>query len=255
MILADKIIELRKKSGMTQDELAEKLDVSRQSVSKWEAAQSTPDLSRVLKMADLFSVSTDMLLRDEFDLSQADKFIPPEKADTNSRRVSMGEAAEFLEKNERSALFSALGIASLIISPVPTVLFDVLSLNELGTVLLFLFLAAGVAMSIYGKSLIKSFRYLKKETYETEYGVDGMVKERKNHIQSKIIFQRILGVVMCILFVVPITLSDAVTKSAASEIGTVIALLMIAAGVFLIVRSRRIEKAYDILIEKKAPRL
>ena len=53
MILADKIIELRKKSGMTQDELAEKLGVSRQSVSKWEGAQSTPDLARILKLAEI----------------------------------------------------------------------------------------------------------------------------------------------------------------------------------------------------------
>lgn len=50
MILADKIIELRKKAGMSQDELAELMDVSRQSVSKWEGAQSIPDLSKILKM-------------------------------------------------------------------------------------------------------------------------------------------------------------------------------------------------------------
>lgn len=45
MILANKIIELRKKAGLSQEELAEKLGVSRQSVSKWEMAQSTPDLN------------------------------------------------------------------------------------------------------------------------------------------------------------------------------------------------------------------
>ena len=44
MILADKITELRKKRGWSQEELAEKVDVTRQSVSKWESAQSTPDL-------------------------------------------------------------------------------------------------------------------------------------------------------------------------------------------------------------------
>ena len=58
MILADKIIDLRKKAGMSQEELAEKLGVSRQSVSKWESAQSTPDLNRILKMSEIFGVST-----------------------------------------------------------------------------------------------------------------------------------------------------------------------------------------------------
>ena len=54
MILADKIIDLRKKNGWSQEELAEKLGVSRQAVSKWESAQAIPDLGRVLAMADLF---------------------------------------------------------------------------------------------------------------------------------------------------------------------------------------------------------
>ncbi|MDE5862688.1 MAG: helix-turn-helix domain-containing protein, partial [Ruminococcus sp.] len=59
MILADKIIELRKKAGMSQDELAEQMGVSRQSVSKWEGAQSIPDLNKILKMSEIFGVSTD----------------------------------------------------------------------------------------------------------------------------------------------------------------------------------------------------
>ena len=59
MILADKIIDLRKKNGWSQEELAEKLGVSRQAVSKWEGAQSVPDLARVLQMSELFGVSTD----------------------------------------------------------------------------------------------------------------------------------------------------------------------------------------------------
>ena len=50
MILADKIINERKKLGWSQEELADKLSVSRQSVSKWEGAQSVPDLQRILEM-------------------------------------------------------------------------------------------------------------------------------------------------------------------------------------------------------------
>ena len=62
MILADKIIDLRKKNGWSQEELAEQLGVSRQSVSKWESAQSVPDMGRVVQMSELFNVSTDYLL-------------------------------------------------------------------------------------------------------------------------------------------------------------------------------------------------
>ena len=65
MILADKIIDLRKKAGWSQDELASKLNVTRQSVSKWEGAQSVPDLEKIVQLSRVFGVSTDYLLKDE----------------------------------------------------------------------------------------------------------------------------------------------------------------------------------------------
>ena len=64
MILADKIMNERKRNGWSQEELAEKLGVSRQSVSKWESAQSVPDLNRILQLADIFGVTTDYLLKE-----------------------------------------------------------------------------------------------------------------------------------------------------------------------------------------------
>ena len=67
MILADKIINLRKKAGWSQEDLAEKLGVSRQSVSKWEGAQSVPDMDKVLRLSRIFGVSTDYLLKDEIE--------------------------------------------------------------------------------------------------------------------------------------------------------------------------------------------
>ncbi|MDY6308835.1 MAG: helix-turn-helix transcriptional regulator, partial [Oribacterium sp.] len=68
MILAEKIVNLRKQAGWSQEELAEKLGVSRQAVSKWESAQSIPDLNKVLLLSEVFSVSTDYLLKDDSDV-------------------------------------------------------------------------------------------------------------------------------------------------------------------------------------------
>ena len=59
MIIADKIVSLRKRAGWSQEELAEKLGVTRQSVSKWEGAQSVPDMDKVVSMSRLFGVTTD----------------------------------------------------------------------------------------------------------------------------------------------------------------------------------------------------
>ncbi len=63
MTLGEKILSLRTARDMSQDDLAEKLEVSRQSVSKWETGQSTPDLDKIIKLADLFGVGVDELVR------------------------------------------------------------------------------------------------------------------------------------------------------------------------------------------------
>ena len=67
MTFSDKLIALRKKAGWSQEELAERLNVSRQSVSKWESAQSMPDIDKILQLSSLFSVTTDCLLKDTQD--------------------------------------------------------------------------------------------------------------------------------------------------------------------------------------------
>ena len=65
MILAEKIAALRKKNGWSQEDLAMELNVSRQSVSKWESAASIPDLDKILQLSRIFGVSTDYLLKDD----------------------------------------------------------------------------------------------------------------------------------------------------------------------------------------------
>ncbi len=65
MKLSEKIIALRKKNGMTQEELASKCNVSRQSISKWEADIALPETEKLLMLGELFHVSMDVLLKDE----------------------------------------------------------------------------------------------------------------------------------------------------------------------------------------------
>lgn len=65
MNLSEKIIGLRKREGYSQEDLAQKLDVTRQSVSKWETGESQPEISKLRNIAQLFNVSTDWLLSEE----------------------------------------------------------------------------------------------------------------------------------------------------------------------------------------------
>ena len=65
MRFEEKIVELRKAKGLSQEELAEQLGVSRQAVSRWELGQTLPDISNLLQLCELFGVSADYLVRDE----------------------------------------------------------------------------------------------------------------------------------------------------------------------------------------------
>lgn len=60
----EKLIELRKSKGLSQDELGEKLGVSRQTISKWELAQSYPDFQRLVLISDYYNISLDLLVKD-----------------------------------------------------------------------------------------------------------------------------------------------------------------------------------------------
>ena len=63
MNMADRIQYLRKSKGISREELADKVGVSRQAVSKWESEQSTPDLEKIIIMSDFFGVTTDYILK------------------------------------------------------------------------------------------------------------------------------------------------------------------------------------------------
>jgi len=92
MILAEKIMRLRKQQGWSQEDLAVRLDISRQSVSKWESGASIPDLDKIIKLSDLFGVSTDFLLKDEMDEIPATAIRSEEPALTITNTVDAANA-------------------------------------------------------------------------------------------------------------------------------------------------------------------
>ena len=102
MILSEKIVMLRKKYGWSQEELAERLDISRQSVSKWESGASIPDLERIVGMSQLFGVTTDYLLKDEMEETEFADEMTPEI--TEGKVITVEEANTFLEATKKYAV-------------------------------------------------------------------------------------------------------------------------------------------------------
>ena len=68
MTFSEKLVVLRKRRGLSQEQLAEMLDVSRQSVSKWEAQQALPETAKIIMIANIFNVSIDTLLKDDLSI-------------------------------------------------------------------------------------------------------------------------------------------------------------------------------------------
>ena len=87
MTLSEKLYNLRRKQGFTQEAIAEKLDCSRQVISKWENGTTTPDAEMLQKYSELFGVSIDYLLKDDIDEPTSTQ--PSEKNSTSKRLLGI----------------------------------------------------------------------------------------------------------------------------------------------------------------------
>ena len=266
MILADKIIENRKKNGWSQEELADKLGVSRQSVSKWESAQAIPDMKKILQLSEVFGVSTDYLMKDEIEEKPAAELAPVDNGlEETVRNVSMEEAVSFLKYSETASRWISTGVMICILSPVLLILLVGLAeagfipmeerIAELGgTAILLIMIAAAVGMFIREGMRGKKYEYLEKVDIETEYGVNGMVKERRDAYAETHSRRLIIGVMLCIISAVPLLGAEAVHYSNNTDLFPILCvallLVMCAVGVKLIVLTCTRQGGYDRLLEE-----
>ena len=242
MILADKIIDLRKKAGWSQEELAEKLAVTRQSVSKWEGAQSIPDMDKVVQMSRLFGVTTDYLLKDE--IEAAEPTVNEDDRQPPLRRVTMGEASDYLALRRAAAPKMALATMLCVFSPI--VLIGLAAVSELsvsifpiredaaagiGLCVLLVLVAIAVVLFLDCGNKAKEYEFLEKEPFETEYGVTGMVKERQKAFKPTYDRMNTIGTVLCILSVVPLFAAMAFTVGVDFFMTMAVCLLLAVAGV------------------------
>lgn len=93
MKLADKILNLRKAHGMSQEDLAEKLNVSRQAISRWEMGTAQPDTSNVLQLSKLLGVTTDYLLNDDY---ESDHDVPVVKETETTAKAEANRELAFI---------------------------------------------------------------------------------------------------------------------------------------------------------------
>ena len=262
MILADKITEERKKNGWSQEELADKLGVSRQAVSKWESAGAVPDLQRIIQLSELFSVSTDYLLKDEMEVEASSDMMKGINEDMTLRKVSMEEANEFLDMKRKGAPSIANAVSVCIISPALLIFLSgmaesgVAKMTEgmaAGVGMIFLFVMVALAVFTFITYGIRESRmeHFEKENFETAYGVTGMVKEKRRDYEGTFARGISFGVVFCILAALPLIIAGTMGASdfvCCSLVGLL--LIMVAAGVNMMIRVGMIKSSYDTLLQE-----
>ena len=238
MILADKIIRLRKKNGWSQEELADKMNVSRQAVSKWESAQTIPDLEKILQLSTLFGVTTDYLLKDEIEDEELTK---DTSSDTLVKRISIEEANTYIEQRKKASWRIALATFLCILSPIALIVLSILSelpnpiiseitASAVGLTVLFGFIICAVPIYIYCGFKNQPYAFLDKNIpFELEYGVKGFVTEKKNAFRSTYIAYNIIATCVCIFSVVPLVLLSFSENE--MLVAVALALLMIIAGI------------------------
>ena len=256
MILADKIIRLRKKNGWSQEELAEKVGVSRQAISKWESAQSVPDLDKILRMSEIFGVTTDFLLKDEL---ETEEYTGSTEQDSPLRSVSREEANDYLAHKKIAARKVALGVLLCILSPICLILLS--GFSELGMIQDTLASAVGVctllalvavAVGIFVAAALagKKWEFIDEhQSFELAYGVSGMVREKMTAFSSGHTVLVITGVVLCIFCAAPLIVSNALEQELLAVIMTGVLLMLCGAGVFCFVLGGIQHEAYENLLK------
>lgn len=250
MILADKIIEERKKNGWSQEELANKLGVSRQAVSKWESAGSIPDLQRILQMSELFGVTTDYLLKDEIEEEPLNEY-----TETNTIKVSMEEANQYLDMKSKGSRIVANATSLCILSPVPLIVLGTMTEDHIliGFSLVLLLVLVAIAVYLFVNYGLREshMQHLEKEIFETEYGVSGMVRERRDKYEPTFTRNIAIGVVLCILSVIPTIMAGVMeVEDYMSGISVGLLLIIVSIGVNILIRAGMIKSSYDTLLQE-----
>ena len=250
MNLADKIIEERKKNGWSQEELASKLGVSRQAVSKWESSGSIPDLQRILQMSELFGVTTDYLLKDEIEEEPLNEY-----TETNTIKVSMEEANQYLDMKSKGSRIVANATSLCILSPVPLIVLGTMTEDHIliGFSLVLLLVLVAIAVYLFVNYGLREshMQHLEKEIFETEYGVSGMVRERRDKYEPTFTRNIAIGVVLCILSVIPTIMAGVMeVEDYMSGISVGLLLIIVSIGVNILIRAGMIKSSYDTLLQE-----
>jgi len=258
MKLADKISKLRKQIGWSQEELAEKMNVSRQSVSKWESASSIPDMNKIIRLSEIFSVSTDYLLKDEIEIPETSV----DEVEEDVVKINLETAREFVQSKIKTSKIIAIAVLIFIYSAIP--LFSFIALSEsgrfgltenvavgIGLVSTLILVAIGVVIAISSGQYKEHFELFEENDIELEYGVEGIFKDELRSYKGTYTRYLSISMTLFILSAVPLIMSGLL--DAPSWISTMmlcLTIFIVGIGVYILIPAVSKYDAYNRILGK-----
>ena len=212
MKLGQKIAELRKKSGLSQEALAEKMNVSRQAVSKWESNQSIPDIEKIVDLSELFGVTTDYLLKNGTPSFELPGKSSEEKIEKALPAITDQEIDQYLEVAKKAAHFESLSIALFFLAIASFCLFSTLvfiSHNIFGTVAYIapiIIIAIALGYFIHAKLMMHEFKSITQNKFALTSTQNDLIDSSAHEFRNKNNRRIVIGVVLCILAIIPLIL-------------------------------------------------
>ena len=212
MKLGQKIAGLRKKSSLSQEALAEKMNVSRQAVSKWESNQSIPDIEKIVDLSELFGVTTDYLLKNGTPSFELPGKSSEEKIEKALPAITDQEIDQYLEVAKKAAHFESLSIALFFLAIASFCLFSTLvfiSHNIFGTVAYIapiIIIAIALGYFIHAKLMMHEFKSITQNKFALTSTQNDLIDSSAHEFRNNNNRRIVIGVVLCILAIIPLIL-------------------------------------------------
>lgn len=236
MNFGEKLFTLRKKEGLSQEALAEKLNTSRQAISKWENGQGFPETEKILKIGNIFNVSMDYLLKDS---------VEEEKKEEVGYYVSREMADGFLLNEEKLIKNITLGLMMFALAYIGYLIFK----DRLQLCILFIGIIGAIGMGLIFKGAMLEDNYKKIKQQQLVFDDDTLksLRERYEDLKKKSFIQ-IFGLSILIVGMIILLITGKILELEGINY-KILATFCIAIGGYIFVNCAVKIEAYEILVE------
>lgn len=237
MTFGEKIQKLRKEAGLSQEELAHRLKVSRQAVSKWERDSGYPETEKIIWMSSIFNVSADYLLKDE------EMEIPAAPGGEQGLFVNLRMAEGFISRQKAAKAKTGAAIGAFIGS----LAFSFME-PEIGVILTMLFIIGGIVLLFSAKLGDDPYAWLRSEHLILDNDVRKRFMEEYDRNGKHAHRGMLAGIAMIAVGILLVPLMIPAELSVLDDVIMGLGMIMAGAGAFLWIYMWGVIKAYRILL-------